>query len=265
MKALPQAFKADGAAGWNAVIQFEISGADNWTVSVQNGKCETTKGKVGTATCVVKTDAATYASVAKGELKAEQAFMQQKISATNLGDMMKFGRAFDMKKAAELAKSGAPAGATSAPAAAAAPASADTPAAAIERAMKALPQAFKADGAAGWNAVIQFEISGADNWTVSVQNGKCETSKGKNGTATCVVKTDAATYASVAKGELKAEQAFMQQKISATNLGDMMKFGRAFDMKKAAEIARGAAARGCRLRHRLPRRRALCPRVSTAS
>jgi acyl dehydratase len=45
--------------------------------------------------------------------------MTGKITATNLGDMMKFGKAFDMKKAAELAKSGGAAAPAAAPAAAA--------------------------------------------------------------------------------------------------------------------------------------------------
>ncbi|MBI3723075.1 MaoC family dehydratase N-terminal domain-containing protein [bacterium] len=102
--------------GPRAVVHFESKGGEDWTVKVQDGKCETVKGKAGSPTCVVKTDVETYAKVVAGELKAEQAFMQQKITASNLGDMMKFGRAFDMKKAAELAKSGgSPAPASSAP------------------------------------------------------------------------------------------------------------------------------------------------------
>ena len=47
----------------------------------------------------------------------------------------------------------------------------------------------------------------------------------------------AEVYADVVMGKTKPEKAFMEGKITATNLGDMMKFGQAFDMKKAREIA----------------------------
>jgi len=240
-KRMPEIFVPDKAKGWNANIHFEIKGAEDYTVGIKDGKCTTEKGKVGTPTCVVKTDAQTYADIVVGKERADKAFMGGKITATNLGDMMKFGGAFDMKKAAEMAKAQAPAPAGAAAPAAAAPGS---PSEAIARAMNALPQAFKPEKATNWSAVVQFEIKGGEDWTVTIKDGKCSVAKGKTGTPTCVVKTDVDTYAKVSQGEMKAEQAFMQQKISATNLGDMMKFGGAFDMKKAAEIVKsgGSAA-----------------------
>jgi NAD(P)-dependent dehydrogenase (short-subunit alcohol dehydrogenase family)/putative sterol carrier protein/acyl dehydratase len=243
---MPEVFLPARAKGWKAVIQFDIQGADPWTVTVADGTCTTAKGKKGEPTCVVTVDAETYAAVVKGELKPEKAFMAGKIRATNLGDMMKFGGAFDMKKAKELAKkatAGAPAAAPAAPAG---------PGAVIDRAFTLLPQLFLPGRAKGWQAVMHFDIGGADPWTVLVADGKCSTSKGLSGEATCVVKVDAETYAAVVKGELKPEKAFMSGKIRATNLGDMMKFGGAFDMKKAKELAKqegkklsaGGAAQG---------------------
>src|SRR5439155_14751693 len=130
--------------GWTATIHFEIKGADDYTVKIGDGKCSTEKGKAGSPTCVVKTDAQTYSDIVVGKERAEKAFMGGKITATNLGDMMKFGGAFDMKKAAEMAKSAAPAAAgpastTAAPntAVAAASSAPASPAEAIARGMNA--------------------------------------------------------------------------------------------------------------------------------
>ena len=84
------------------------------------------KGKVGDATCTVKVKAEDYAKVVSGKMRPEKAFMEGKISASNLSDMMKFGQAFDMKKAREIAEKERAAGGGSA---AASPASSAEPAA----------------------------------------------------------------------------------------------------------------------------------------
>src|SRR5947209_8328573 len=129
-----------------------------------------------------------------------------------------------------------------APAAAAGGAAAPvTPEQIIDRAFQRLPEIFVPDKAKGWTANVQFNISGASPWTVKIADGKCTTAKGLEGTPTCSVKTDVQTWADVIVGKERAEKAFMSGKITATNLGDMMKFGSAFDMKKAKEMAEAEA------------------------
>ncbi len=247
---LPEVFVPAGAAGWKANVQFEIKGADDYTIIVEDGTCRVENGKSGTPTCTVKVDAATYADVVMGKTKPEKAFMEGKITASNLGDMMKFGQAFDMKKAktlAEAEKAAAGGGAAAAPAKPAAKAAPSGPGAVIDAAFGMLPEVFVPSGAAGWTANVQFAIKGADDWTVIIADGTCKTEKGLTGTPTCTVKVDAETYAGVVAGKIRAEKAFMEGKITASNLGDMMRFGQAFDMKKAREIAEsggGAAAAG---------------------
>ncbi|MDF1662935.1 MAG: MaoC/PaaZ C-terminal domain-containing protein, partial [Planctomycetota bacterium] len=147
----------------------------------------------------------------------------------------KLGGAFDMKKAAELAKKAA---ASAAPAAAT-PAGPD---AIIAQAFALMPEVFVPERAKGWNANIQFNIDGASDWSLIVDNGTCKSVKGLEGTATCTVKVKAETWADIVTGKEKAEKAFMSGKITASNLGDMMKLGGAFDMKKAAELAKKAGA-----------------------
>ena len=130
-----------------------------------------------------------------GKERAEKAFMAGKVSATNLGDMMKFGTAFDMKKAQAMAEAEKAAGAA-APAAAAAP-RALGPAEIIAQAFARMPEIFVADKAKGWTANIQFEIKEAGDWSVKIADGKCTVTKAKEGTPTCVVKTDAQTWADI--------------------------------------------------------------------
>ena len=235
---LPEVFLPARAKGWTARLVFDIAGAAPWTIEVADQTCTTRKGKAADPTCVVTTDAETYAAVLQGELKPDKAFMAGKIKATNLGDVMKFATAFDMKRAKAIVKE-ALAAAPTAPAPAAAPAPVG-PTAVIDQAFQILPQLFVPERAKGWSAVVQFEIAGANPWTITVADGACRTEPGQLGAPTCVVTTDAETYAAVVKGELKPDKAFMAGKIKATNLGDMMKFATAFDMKKAQELAKRA-------------------------
>ncbi len=60
-----------------------------------------------------------------------------------------------------------------------------------------LPECFDEKAASGWNAVLHFEIDGADDYTVQVANGTATTSIGLEGEATCEVTTDAETFSSV--------------------------------------------------------------------
>jgi NAD(P)-dependent dehydrogenase (short-subunit alcohol dehydrogenase family)/acyl dehydratase/putative sterol carrier protein len=140
----------------------------------------------------------------------------------------------DIEKICALAKAPAPA--------AAAPAAPAGPEEIIAQAFSLMPEVFLPERAKGWNANIQFKIDGASDWSLIVADGTCKSAKGLEGTATCTVKVKAETWADIVTGKEKAEKAFMSGKITASNLGDMMKLGGAFDMKKAAELAKKAGS-----------------------
>ena len=109
----------------------------------------------------------------------------------------------------------------------------------VSRAFACIPAGFKADNAAGWKAVMHWAIKGASDQTLTIGEGAAAHSVGLAGTPTCTVKTDAATVLAMFKGEIDPTKAFMAGKISADNLGDMMKMGGAFDFPTiGAEIAR---------------------------
>jgi acyl dehydratase len=61
------------------------------------------KGLLGKPTSAVRTDAETLTGLFGGTVDAQKAFMARKIVVDNIGDMMKFGRAFELKPATPAA------------------------------------------------------------------------------------------------------------------------------------------------------------------
>ncbi|MFN7973588.1 MAG: SDR family NAD(P)-dependent oxidoreductase [Acidobacteriota bacterium] len=238
---LPQAFLPDRAAGWSAAIYFAIAGAQDYTLTVKDGKASIGPGKGAGITCNVSVDAETIVGMMEGTIKGEQAFMAGKIKADNLGDLMKFGKAFKLDPAqvkAAMASSAAPS-----PAAAPAPAAALTPADKVKIALPMLPQAFQPDRAAGWNAALHFSIAGAQDYTLTIKDGAASVAPGKGSGITCNVSVDADTIVGMMDGTVKGEQAFMAGKVKADNLGDMMKFSKAFRLDPA-EVKKALAGAG---------------------
>lgn len=107
---LPKGFDAEAGTGWKANIHFKIKGAGNWTLKVHDGVCETKPGLEGDSTCIVESDSKTITGIFTGTIKGEQAFMEGKIKATNIADMMRFGQVFQKKKADKTDGKSSPAG-----------------------------------------------------------------------------------------------------------------------------------------------------------
>jgi NAD(P)-dependent dehydrogenase (short-subunit alcohol dehydrogenase family)/acyl dehydratase len=101
---MPEAFLPDKAGDWVADIHFDITGTGSWTVSIAGGKCTTAAGQPGDASCNIKYKSAEIMiGVATRTINPQQAFMSGKISADNMGDLMKFAQCFDMSKAGKSA------------------------------------------------------------------------------------------------------------------------------------------------------------------
>jgi NAD(P)-dependent dehydrogenase (short-subunit alcohol dehydrogenase family)/acyl dehydratase/putative sterol carrier protein len=229
-KRLPEAFLPDKAEGWKAHIHFVVEGAGDYTVHVEDKTCTTSAGAEGEATCVVKTAVQTFADMVLGKIAGPKAFMEGKITANNMKDMIRFGQAFDMKRGArEAAKR-------------AAAAEEPTPKEIVDEAFKRMPEAFLPDKAEGWKAHIHFVVEGAGDYTVHVEDKTCTTSAGAEGEATCVVKTTVQTFADMVVGKISGPKAFMEGKITANNMKDMVRYGQAFDMKRGAREAVKRAA-----------------------
>ncbi|MFX1252263.1 MAG: SDR family NAD(P)-dependent oxidoreductase [Promethearchaeota archaeon] len=101
---MPQAFRLERAEGWNATLHFQLAGANDWCVEVQNGTVSTSKEIPENPSCIIKMSADTLMGLIDGSLDATKAFIAGKIEASRLPDLVKFPEAFSFRKLQELLK-----------------------------------------------------------------------------------------------------------------------------------------------------------------
>jgi NAD(P)-dependent dehydrogenase (short-subunit alcohol dehydrogenase family)/acyl dehydratase/putative sterol carrier protein len=238
MMQLPTAFSAQKAGSWKSNMHFDLGAEGLYSLQVENGQCRIEKGAKGSPTAKVRTDAETLVGIFDGTVDGNKAFMSGKLKVDKVADMMKFQQSFD--RAALKSAASSPAAAPAAVATSSAPSSgAQDP---IERAFSLLPGAFRPDRVGGWDANVHFVIAGGDNYTLRVTGSTCAVQKGLMGKPTSAVKTDAETLVGLFNGTVDGQKAFMARKIVVDNVGDMMKFAKAFDFKAAQAQAPPSAA-----------------------
>lgn len=93
---IPLRIKKDKAADYSAVFQFDIAGENGgqFTLTVDKGNATIDEGLIGTAECVVTTDAKVYEDIELGRMDPTMAFMGGQIRVTNIGAMMQFAKYF---------------------------------------------------------------------------------------------------------------------------------------------------------------------------
>jgi len=217
------AFTPDKAAGWTANIQFTIEGADNYTLDIKDKKCVVKQGLQGSPTCKVTTNADTMAGMIEGKVSGQSAFMSGKIKASSLGDMMKFGKVFDFKRAREAAAKGGATGSAQATTAAAAAPNAD-----LGAIFTKLGTLFVPDAVTGWNGKICFDAQGGDAYTIAIENKTCKIVKEKTQGATCTITGSAADIAAVLTGQSDFKSAITGGKLKASNPMALVKMHGAF-------------------------------------
>lgn len=79
---------------------------------------------------------------------------------------------------------------------------------------------FDADEAYDMKALFQFDLDDADNYHLSIFDGKCEMSEGEHDDPTVTLNMDLDTLKEVMNGELDGMTAFMRGEIRAE--GDIM-------------------------------------------
>jgi putative sterol carrier protein len=98
----------------------------------------------------------------------------------------------------------------------------------IKEVMDGMPGAFQADKAAGANAVIQFNFTGAEpgNYTAKIADGKCDVSEGTNDSATVTINSPSEVWLKVMRRELDGATAFMSGQFTFTgDMGVLMQMG----------------------------------------
>ncbi|MHB9099010.1 MAG: SDR family NAD(P)-dependent oxidoreductase [Syntrophales bacterium] len=122
-------------------------------------------------------------------------------------------------------------GGAATPAPSSAPAASGTPAdpagdggiASVAAVFEWMPQAFRADKAAGVNVVFQYTISGAGGgeWFAEIKDGTCTVAAGKHEKPTCTLAIAAPDFLDLMNGKLPAMQAYTSGKLKIG--GDIMK------------------------------------------
>ncbi|MBK6580267.1 MAG: SDR family NAD(P)-dependent oxidoreductase [Sandaracinaceae bacterium] len=100
---VPGAFMADKAGDYKATIHFVFKDAPGRTLRIGDGRAWAEAGLVGAPDCTIKTDAETFGGIVNGTIDAQKAFMKGRITADNMGVLMKFAMyfRFDRSAAAE--------------------------------------------------------------------------------------------------------------------------------------------------------------------
>jgi len=219
----PVGYKPDAVPGWNAVIQWKISGGTDQTVAVADGVCTVSAGLTGSPTCTVKTTKDVVVALLHREIDPQKVFMTGKATADNMGDLMKMAMAFDFEKMGEALE-----------------AASEPEIDLVSEVFSHFPAGYREGAAADWNAVIYWKVDGGTDQSVIVANNACRVAQGKEGSPTCTVKIGKDTLLDLFQGRIDAQKVFMTGKATADNMGDLMKMGMAFDFEAIAKAFEAA-------------------------
>ena len=92
---VPLAFRADRAGDWKARLHFAVKDGSSQTLVIENGACKVEDGLTGPPDCTLKTDSETIIGIFNQKIAPDKAFMKGKITADNMGVLMKFAMYFD--------------------------------------------------------------------------------------------------------------------------------------------------------------------------
>jgi putative sterol carrier protein len=93
----------------------------------------------------------------------------------------------------------------------------------VKEVFEKMPQAFRAEKAAGVNVVFQYTIAGegGGEWFAEIREGTCKVEAGKHATPTCTLAIAAGDFLDLMNGKLPAMQAYTSGKLKIG--GDIMK------------------------------------------
>lgn len=92
-------FQSDKADGVNMSLVFDLSGENGgqWSVVVNDGKCDVSKGTTDNPDATIKMDADDYVAMTRGDLNPMMAFMSGKVKVDgDINSVMKFQSLFGL-------------------------------------------------------------------------------------------------------------------------------------------------------------------------
>ncbi len=241
MQAMLRGFKPDRAGSLTETYALTLTGpgGGSWAVAVANKTCRITAGAPAQAGTRIELSTAAYMQLAAGRLDAQRAVQAGDIKVKgNLQNALLFTQIFEPwekylaadpapaaptpQPAPTPAKPVAPPAATPTPApqpqpqpvTPPAPQSAPAePASPLDNYFRAMAQAFNPGKAGGLDAVFEFQLT-SGNWTVDVNNGRCQVYKGKvDPSSTVDVIMNDQDYIKLAQGQLDPQAAIQSGRL----------------------------------------------------
>ena len=95
-RSLPGRLRTDKTKGWSARFHFRFKGAAHpeWAVAVDGPSCTVAEGLEGIPDCIIQSTESVYLDIEAGRQSPETAFLLGKVKVSNLGEMMKYVKAF---------------------------------------------------------------------------------------------------------------------------------------------------------------------------
>ncbi|MBI2565832.1 MAG: SDR family NAD(P)-dependent oxidoreductase [Candidatus Schekmanbacteria bacterium] len=233
--AIASALNPEKAGDWRAILHFAVKGCGDFSMTVSEGRAAVADGASPNATCVIRMDDETFFGMAEGKIDGTQAFIQGRVTTTNMADMMRYGTSFDQRKAQAAVRTALAEIAGPGPQSVV-----EDPRRKAVAVLEAISSTLLPERAGDWKAHLHFCLAGCGDFGMLVDGGAARVVAAAPENPTCVLKMDADTFFGMAQGKIDGTQAFMQGKITATNMGDMMKYGTCFDQKAAAKAVRAA-------------------------
>jgi len=96
LESIPSRFRSEKAQEYCAVFHFDIKGDEKlqYSVTIQNGKCQLSQGLVGKADCLIETKASIYIDLETGKANPQMALMLGNVKVSNIAAMIQFSRCF---------------------------------------------------------------------------------------------------------------------------------------------------------------------------
>ena len=100
----------------------------------------------------------------------------------------------------------------------------------VKQFLYSLPEKVSPEAIEGLSTLFHFDISGAGQFSVSVNDGKMEVSEGLEGEPNCKVSTSEENFSKLLSGDLNPMMAMMTGKLKISNPGEMLKYAKMFGL-----------------------------------